>query len=310
MGTREAIVVVQKGDHSLGYYGFETGAELDRVAIDPFPHEFAIAPDGRLAYMAHFGVALAEDEGPGGNTVSVVDIQARRRLGTIDCGVYRRPHDVAFDASGTLYVLSEGTGNLLVINDPNSGRIDHVISTGGQGSHKVSVLRDGSMAFCSNMNSDTLGVVFPKDPGRPAVVIPVGKRPEGSVLDAEERRLFVVNREDAEISVIDVKQLTVTGPIRTPRGPVRICRDPRGRLLVALYYDCGLAIIDPDGGKQQIVPLPEKPISVGFHEATQTALLSTHAHRICLVDTAAGKLVRFVPTRSDPDPVAVLPLTD
>ncbi len=82
MSAREVIVVVQKGDHSLGYYDFETGAELDRVLIDPFPHEFAISPDGRLAYMAHFGVPLAEDEGPGGNTVSVVDIQARRRVGT------------------------------------------------------------------------------------------------------------------------------------------------------------------------------------------------------------------------------------
>jgi DNA-binding beta-propeller fold protein YncE len=310
MSAREAIVVVQKGDHSLGYYDFETGAELGRVAVDPFPHEFAISPDGRLAYMAHFGVALAEDEGLGGNTVSVVDIQARRRVGAIDCGTYRRPHDVTFDGKGALYILSEGTGNLLVVNEPTSGRINHVIPTGGEGSHKVSVVRDGSMAFCSNMNSDTVGVVFPKDPKRPAVIIPVVKRPEGSVLDAEERRLFVVNREGAEISVIDVKRLAVTGSIRTPRGPVRICRDPRGRLLVALYYDCGLAIIDPDTGAQQVVPLPEKPISVGFHAATQTAMLSTHAHRICLVDTMAGNLVRFVPTRSDPDPMVVVSLHD
>ncbi|MBI4841891.1 MAG: hypothetical protein HY803_12615 [candidate division NC10 bacterium] len=149
MSSREVIVVVQKGDHSLGYYDFETGAELDRVPIDPFPHEFAISPDGRLAYMAHFGVALAEDEGPGGNTVSVVDIQARRRVGTIHCGEYRRPHDVTFDANGALYVLSEGSSNLLVVQDPRSGRIDHVVPTGGEGSHKVSVSRDGSLAFCS-----------------------------------------------------------------------------------------------------------------------------------------------------------------
>jgi DNA-binding beta-propeller fold protein YncE len=153
----------------------------------------------------------------------------------VDCRTYRRPHDVAFDANGALYVLSEGTSNLLVVKDPTLGRIDHVIPTGGEGSHKVSVVRDGSMAFCSNMNSDTVGVVFPKDPKRPAVIIPVVKRPEGSVLDGEEQRLFVVNRGGAEISVIDVKRLVVTGSIRTPRGPVRICRDPRGRLLVALY---------------------------------------------------------------------------
>jgi hypothetical protein len=79
-------------------------------------------------------------------------------------------------------------------------------------------------------------------------------------------------------------------------------------LLVALYHDCGLAILDPESGNQRVVSLPEKPISVAFHPPSQTALLSTHAHRICLVDTVAGRLVRSVQTRSDPDPMAVVPL--
>jgi len=34
MALREVMVVVQKGDHSLGYYDFETGRELDRVAVN------------------------------------------------------------------------------------------------------------------------------------------------------------------------------------------------------------------------------------------------------------------------------------
>ena len=149
MGVRDVIVVVQKGDHSLGYYDFATGAEIDRVPVDPFPHEFSLSPDGRFAYLAHFGVALAEHAGPGGNTVSVVDIQARRRIGTIDCKSYRRPHDVVFDGNGWLYILSEGTSTLLVVKGLASGRIDQMIPTRGRGSHMVSVSRDGSLAFCS-----------------------------------------------------------------------------------------------------------------------------------------------------------------
>jgi len=310
MGGRDVIVVVQKGDHSLGYYDFATGAEVDRVGVDPYPHEFTLSPDRRLAYLASFGVALAEHGGPGGNTVSVVDIQARRRVATIDCKMYRRPHDVSFDGNGQLYVLSEGTSSLLVVKDPASGRIDHAIPTRGQGSHMVSVSRDGSVAFCSNMESGTVTAVFPKDPERPGVILPVGKHPEGSVFDEEERRLFVVNRESAEISIIDVERLSVRESFRTPPGPVRICRDRRMSLLVALYHGRGLAIIDPDDpGRQRVVSLPEKAISVGFHAASGTTLLSTHAHCICLVDTAAGKLLRTIPTRSDPDPLAVVSLS-
>lgn len=308
MSRREVVVVVQKGDHSLGYYDFESGAELGRVVVDPFPHEFAVSPDGRLAYLAHFGVALAEHPGPGGNTVSVVDIPGRRRVGTVVCGEYRRPHDVVLDGRGTLYALSEGTGHLLVVRHPAGGGFDRALPTGGEGSHMVSVLADGSVAFVSNMNSDTVAALFPGDPERPPVIIPVVCRPEGSVLDAEERRLYVMNREAAEISVIDVARLAVVDSIPVPRGPVRVCRTPEGQILAALYHDCGLAIVEPETKRVRVVSLPEKPISVGYHAASGTALLSTHAHRICLVDTAAGRLARFIPTRPDPDPMVVLSL--
>jgi len=35
------LLVVHKGDHSLGYCDLNSGDELARVALDPFPHEFA-----------------------------------------------------------------------------------------------------------------------------------------------------------------------------------------------------------------------------------------------------------------------------
>lgn len=37
--AHDALVVVQKGDHSAGYYDFHAGAELHRVSLDPFPRD-------------------------------------------------------------------------------------------------------------------------------------------------------------------------------------------------------------------------------------------------------------------------------
>src|SRR5512143_1867948 len=88
MQMRDVILVVQKSDHSLGYYDFETGRELGRVPVDPFPHEFTLSADRRTAYLASFGVALAEHPGPGGNTVAIVDVPGRKRIGTVQCGKY------------------------------------------------------------------------------------------------------------------------------------------------------------------------------------------------------------------------------
>jgi DNA-binding beta-propeller fold protein YncE len=305
---RDVILVVQKGDHSLGYYDFETGRELARVRVDPFPHEFTLSADRHTAYLASFGVALAEHAGAGGNTVSIVDVPGCRRTGTVHCGDYRRPHDVALDEHGTLYVLCEGSSRLLVVRDPNSGRFDLALPTLGQGSHMVSVVRDGSVALCSNMESGTVTALFPNDPDRPGVVLPVGTHAEGSVLDAEERLLFVMNRESANITIIDAKRLRVVDSISTPPGPVRVCRDGN-RLLIALYHGCGLLMMDMgDPARQHVVSLPAKAISVGYHAPSRTALLSCHDQRVYLVDTVAGKIRRSIATRSDPDPVAVVAL--
>jgi hypothetical protein len=89
---------------------------------------------------------------------------------------------------------------------------------------------------------------------------------------------------------------------------VRVCRDAE-RLLVALYHDCGLLMLDlNDLTKQQVVPLPAKAISVGYHAPSRIALLSCHDQRVYLVDTMASAVIRSISTRSDPDPMAVLSL--
>ena len=308
MTRRDVMVVVQKGDHSLGYYDLESGEELHRVPLDPYPHEFVLNAERTHAYLCHFGVALAEDEGPGGNTVSIVEIAARKRVGTVDCGEWRRPHGIDLDAGGTLYVLSEGTSNLLVIPDPLSGQVARVQPTGGKGSHILSVTPDGMRGFSSNMFSGTVTGLFLDDPERPPLEFPVGDRPEGSVLAADSGRLYVTVRESHRIAVIDTASLEMLEPIPTPPGPVRICQGPGGLLLAPLYHDKSLALVDPAAGVMATVTLPDRPISIGFHPGSGLALVSTFGDRVCLVDVENRKLARTIRTRKDPDPAAVVSL--
>ncbi len=310
MAVRDVLVVVHKGDHSLGYYDLETGTELAHLPLDPYPHEFAVTADHRYAFMAHFGVALAEDEGPGGDTVSVVDIPARKRVATLSCGPHRRPHGIALDASGRLYVLSEADGVLLTAHHPqDGGALAPAGPTGGDGSHIVTVTGDGGLAFCSNMKSDTVSIVRPGDPAAAPVVIPVGERPEGSVLSVDESRLYVTCRESSILSVIDTNSLAALDPLHTRGGPVRVCRDVRGRLLVALYHDRSLALIDPAEADDQVfVALPGQPISASYDAANGYAFLSLLKDGVCVVDLHTGQVVREIETRTDPDPCVLVRL--
>lgn len=307
MAKSRTVLVVQKNAHALGFFDWETGQELAQVRLDRFPHEFAVSPDGARAYVAQFGLALAEDEGEGGNSVSVVDLEARKRVGALDCGENRRPHGIALDGRGRLLVASEAAGTLLVWNDPSEGPPDRVVSTGGRGSHWVTVTRDGMVAFCSNMQSGTVTAVFPDEPGREPVEIRVGRRPEGSVLDAKERRLYVACRESDEIAVIDAAKLRALDPIPTKSGPVRLALDGEGRLHAALYHHRALAIIDPrDWDAQKLVDLPQKPVSVAYDPGSHCTLLSTLGDEICIVPWGADRVERRIRARPGPDPVCVV----
>jgi YVTN family beta-propeller protein len=309
METGEVVVVVQKNDHSLGFFDFATGKELARVIVPDYPHEFVISPDGRYAYSCHFGLKLAEDEGPGGNEISVVDLLTAKHVRSIACNGWRRPHGIAFDGAGGLYVLSEGTSRLLVIPDPVAGSIVRTLPTGGFGSHILSVTRNGALAFCSNMRSSSVSVLALRGEGLPPRILHVGERPEGSAFDASEQRLLVCNRESADVSVIDVARQEVTGRIETPPGPVRIARRGDAEFVVACYHDQSLIVIDANRGQvTQRVALPGKPVSVGLDPRSGLALAGLLPSGLSVVNLDSGEVVRTIATRDGPDPMAVIRL--
>ena len=309
MTESDVLVVVQKNDHSLGFFDFVTGAELARVRVPDYPHEFAISADGRYAYSCHFGLKLAEDEGSGGNEISVVDLLTAKHVRSISCNGWRRPHGIAFDGAGGLYVLSEGTSRLMVIPDPVTGAIVRTLPTGGFGSHILAVTHSGALAFCSNMLSSSVSGLALVGDETPPRILQVGERPEGSAFDAAEQRLFVCNRESSDISVIDVTRQEVIGRIETPPGPVRIARRADAEFVVACYHDQSRIVFDAGRGLvTQRVALPGKPVSVGLDPRSGLAMAGLLPSGLSVVDLGSGQVVRTISTRAGPDPMAVIRL--
>ena len=91
------------------------------------PHELIASADGRLAFVCNYGTA----ERPG-NTISVIDIAARKEIKRIDLGALLRPHGIA-ESNGKIYFTIEGS-RAVARYDPVAGRIDWTMGT-GQGGH-------------------------------------------------------------------------------------------------------------------------------------------------------------------------------
>ncbi len=303
------IMLVQKSGHALSFYDMASGAETARIALGEYPHEFVVDADQAFAYVTHYGVHNSGIEGPGGQTIFIIDIARRELAGQIDCGEDGRPHGIAMDAAGGLYVLSERTDTLLYKLDPRAGGgFDHGIKTGGTKSHLFALTRDGRRAYSMNLVSNDVTVFDPHDASTAPVAVRTREKPEGRHLRADEKLLYVTNRLSNCVSVIDTASLSITGEFPTPNDPVRIYHDEkRDRLLTANFGASSVSVFDArDGREVHRIETPAAPIALSFAPGFQHALISVDCDRLWIVDMDTMATVSEIETLAEPDVSHVL----
>jgi len=164
----------------------------------------------------------------------------------------------------------------------------------------------GRWAFVSNSTSANVAAI---DTETGAVkLIPTAARPEGSALSPDGKTLYVVNREAAKITLVDVAARRVAGEIATGNGPVRIAVTPDGRQLVyALMHDQAVEFADPASRKVLgRVALEGRPVSLTLSRDGKLAFASAQDDDTVYVISVAGrKIERKFKTApgAGPDPV-------
>lgn len=310
LSAQEAgLLVLHKAASTLGFYTGE-GKLLAQVAVGRHPHEMVLSADGRWAYITDNGTMRIEEAGQGGNTVSIVDIAARKKAGEIVLGEFYRPHGIALDrASGRLLVSCEAPDRLLWV-DPVRRTVVRTFETHGKTAHMVAVGPGGRFAYVSNAGSAAVAAIELAT-GR-VRLIPTGERPEGSVLSPDGRRLYVVNREAARITIIDPHTHEAAGEIATGRGPVRVGVTPDGRTLVyALIHDEAVEFADTETRKVTgRVPLGARPVSLSVSpDGRRVYTAAQDQDTVYVISIPQRKLLRSFRTAAGagPDPVLEIP---
>src|SRR6188768_4066218 len=72
------LVVLNKVDATLVTVDPASGKILGTVATGEAPHEVAVSPDGRTAYVGNYGSQTP------GSTISVIDLSAMKELRRVD----------------------------------------------------------------------------------------------------------------------------------------------------------------------------------------------------------------------------------
>jgi YVTN family beta-propeller protein len=302
------LAIVEKKAGMLGFYSPE-GKRLAGVKLGEHPHEIVLAPDGRTAYISDNGILWMQYAGEGGNTISIVDVRNRTKLGTIDLGNYRRPHGLALDAKrNRLLSTIENPDGLLLI-DLNTRKVLRKFDVQGEDPHMVLLSPDGETAFVSNTSTNTIAAIH-LETGK-TKLIPTDKRPQGGVLSKDGKLIYMTNSDGNSITIIDVARQENIGRIATGKGPNRIALTPDGKTLV-FSMQAGEAVgwVDITARKQTLeVKLPGPPLSMTFSPDAQYAYIGVQDHDTVTVVSVSGHTIikSFkTPAGAGPDPVLAL----
>ncbi len=303
------LAIVEKKAGAVGFYSPE-GKRVSGVKVGEHPHEIVLSPDGQLAYVSDNGILWMQYAGQGGNTISIVDLKARKKVGVIDLGQYRRPHGMALDPKrNRLLCTIENPDGLLLI-DLNTRKVVRKYDVKGEDPHMVILSADGEYAFVSNTATATIAAIH-LDSGR-TKLIPTDKRPQGAVRSDDGKTMYFTNSDGASVTIFDVAKQEIVGRIATGKGPGRAAITRDGKTLVYnLQEGEGVGFADLGSRKQtHEIRLPGAPLSLTMSPDGRYVYAGVQdKDTVVVVSVADRRIVRTfrTPEGAGPDPVLPLP---
>jgi DNA-binding beta-propeller fold protein YncE len=227
------LIVLNKTDATLVKVDPASGKILGTVPTGEGPHEVTVSADGRTAFVGNYGA-----QGPGGNTISVIDLNAMKELKRVDVIRCAARTGCSSRTAGLLHL-----GDQRVVARSIPPTRPTAAGTGQAGTRMVWVTRDATRMYTCNIGSNSISILE-RGPNPNAAwnvtSIPVGRGPEGFDVSPDGRELWAAHSQDGGVSFIDIEQKKVTGTLelQTKRSN-RLKFTPDGKLVLISDLDAG-----------------------------------------------------------------------
>lgn len=292
------LVLIDKVGHHVRFFDPKTWTEISSIEVGVNPHDIALSPDHRTAYIPIYGAGIYGRNPNPEHTIAIVDLPSRSLTGTIDVSPYVAPHGIQVDAAGTLYVSCDASRKLLVI-DPKTRKIEAAIDTEGT-SHWIAVLPDASKAYAVNKNDRPFITVIDLKARKIVGHISVPNGTEGIAASPDGKRVVALDYSEPVLHVIDpatdkiIDNVTLEGN-QKPASRVRF--SPDGSKIVTDNNQQLVNILSASDlhGKQLQVPVGKAPMGMGFAPDNRTLIVGNHGDgSVSVIDMKDGKeLKRF-----------------
>jgi YVTN family beta-propeller protein len=293
----QGLIMIDKLGGFVRFFDPVSLKELSSFAIpDGPPHELAISPDHKTAYIPIYGDGVYGRNPHPGHVIAIVDLPSKKMTGTIDVSPYIAPHGLQVDSKGTLYATCDLSRKFLVI-DPKTRTITAAIDTEGTG-HWIAVLPDGSKAYVANKNDRMFVSVIDIKARKMTGKIDMPNGTQGITVSPDGKRVLAMDYKDPKFMVIDTATDKIVDTVAVDKnqtGPFRVKYSPDGSKLVTCDSQAGLANIISTSdlhGKQTVLTVGKTPFGIAFSADSKTALVSNHGDgTISVIDLPGAKVV-------------------
>ena len=233
------LIVLNKEAASAWLINPLTAEVLAKIDVGDGPHEGAVSPDGKIAVVCNYGANRI-----GGNTLSVIDIEKRKLIKTIDISPYNWPHGINFLPDGEhVLVTSESKGFLIKINI-DTEEIEEEYNLGTD-LHMVAVSPDGNFAFTTSIRHGKLSKINLNTGNIEHVNTGVGT--EALEVNPLKDEVWIGNNQENKVKVIDANSLDIIDEIECGLQPIRLTITVDGKyVLVSNILSGDLAVIDTE----------------------------------------------------------------
>jgi YVTN family beta-propeller protein len=305
------VVVLCKSDFQVVLVDPATQNVLARLPTGRGPHEVAVSPDGRTAYVSNFGrysvyPAGDTEHDKAGNTITVVDLVERKVKNTFDLGTHTGPHGMIVSHDGKLVWATTETPQAVLELDSATGKILHVWNTTQVRSHMIVATPNEMKFYVTNTVSGSVSVID-KSTGE-VKVLPTGPGTEGIAISPDGKEVWAASRTDAKISIISTATDAIVATFPSGgKSPKRMEFTPDGSQVWVTNSGSSQTTVFDAHARELIESLTtsKDPSGVSISpDGRRAYITNSNANVLTFVDVTSRKVLSTMPIGTDPDGVA------
>jgi len=304
----DLLVVLNKSDHEAALVDPATLKVVKKLKTGKGPHEVAISPDGRWAFVTNYGAfgLFKPGEPPQrepGNSITVIDLDRQAVARTIALEGYSMPHGIQVSRDAKRFWVTCEENKTVLEVEIATGTITSKWVTGADVSHMLVATPDEKKLYVANIRSGSVTVI---DRASGAVrAIPTGDGAEGIDIAPDGREVWIANRGANTVSVIDVVTDSVVANLESGGAfPIRAQFTPDGREVLVSNARSNKVMVFDAATRTRVADIEVGAMPIGIEitpDGSRAYIANTNDSKVTVIDIAKREATGTFVTGKEPD---------